>query len=430
MFLQGMEAVLVAAVLAYASASPALRQSSCGGEVTLQNGESIYFTSPNFPFPYPNDVSCLYLAQSPPGTAITMTCPSFSVAPARDCTLDVFYVSPTGDRFMSNARYFCGSGVVDVTTEGNAFAAYFFSRPKFSYNFYQGFRCLLTVVPKDQGQTTTLAPPTTTARGPQPTTTLPATSPPSDCECGRRSGSRIVGGEEATPNEWPWQAALRFLSNGEVFCGATLVQDSWLVTASHCVEQFDKKDIFVSLGDHVYNQNADTQYEQHITIQEVIMHESYDPLTVDNDIALLRLSDPVQYSPGVGPACLPFQFASKDFQGENATVTGWGTDVFQGNVNEALHEVELPIISEATCKDFLPGAITSNMMCTYDPGRDACQGDSGGPLVWAWQERYYLVGVVSWGRSCAEVGLPGVYARVTNYLEWIEAKTGGGLCYP
>lgn len=427
-----MEAVLVAAVVAYASASPALRQSSCGGEVTLQNGESIYFTSPNFPFPYPNDISCLYLAQSPPRTAITMTCASFSVTPARDCTLDVFYVSPTGDRFMSDARYFCGSGVVDVTTEGNAFAAYFFSRPKLSYNFYRGFRCLLSVVPKDQssGQTTTNAPPSTTARGPQPTTVFPETSPPGDCECGRRSASRIVGGEEATPNEWPWQAALRFISNGEVFCGATLVQDSWLVTASHCVEQFDKKDIFVSLGDHIYNQNADTQYEQHITIQEIIMHENYDPLTVDNDIALLRLSGPVQYSPGVGPVCLPFQFAAKDFQGENATVTGWGTNVFHGSVNEALHEVELPIISEAECKDFLPGAITSNMMCTYDPGHDACQGDSGGPLVWAWQGRHYLVGVVSWGRSCAEVGLPGVYARVTNYLEWIEAKTGGGFCYP
>lgn len=430
-----METILVAAAVACVSASPALRQSSCGGQVTLQNGESTYFSSPNYPFPYPNGITCLYLAQSPPGTTITMTCPSFDVAPAKDCAVDVFYASPSGNRYMSDARYFCGSGVVGITTNDNAFAAYFFSRPKLHFNFYRGFSCVLTVGPKDQGsaQTTTLPPPppTTTIHGPKPTTSFPkTTNPPSDCECGRRSGSRIVGGEEATPNEWPWQAALRFVSNGEVFCGASLVLDSWLVTASHCVEQFNKKDIFVSLGDHVYNQNADTQYEQHITIQEIIMHEEYDPLTVDNDIALLRLSGPVQYSPGIGPVCLPFQFAERDFQGENATVTGWGTDVFQGEVNEALHEVELPVISEAECKGFLHGAITSNMMCTYDPGHDACQGDSGGPLVWEWQGRHYLVGVVSWGRSCAEVGLPGVYAKVTNYLEWIEAKTGGGFCHP
>ncbi|XP_042864709.1 uncharacterized protein LOC122248640 [Penaeus japonicus] len=422
MFLQGMRAALVAAVVACAAAGPALRQATCGGQVSLENGATTYFTSPNFPFPYPNGISCLYIAQSPPNTVIRMTCDAFNVAPSQECRTDVLFVSPSGNRYMGDASYYCGSGTVEVTTNGNAFAAYFFSRPKTYYNFYQGFRCSLTVLPKNQGleQTTTLKPQPTT-------TTIPKTNPPSDCECGRRSGSRIVGGEEATPNEWPWQAALRFMSNGEVFCGATLVQNSWLVTASHCVEQFDKSDIFVSLGDHVYNQQMDTQYEQHISIKEIIMHEKYDSLTVDNDIALIQLSGPVQYNAGISPVCLPFQFASKDFQGENVTVTGWGTNVFQGEVNQALHEVELPVISDSKCKEYLGGSITSNMMCTYNPGRDACQGDSGGPLVWASEGRYYLVGVVSWGRDCAAEELPGVYAKVTNYLGWIEGKINDGV---
>lgn len=416
--------------VASVSASPAVQrqQGYCSESVTLAIGQTETLTSPYFPYAYPNGLRCVWIATSPPNTAIRLTCNQFFVAPSRSCILDSFYFSPSGDTTLQNSNYYCGQiETLDLITDSNVFAAGFITQ-SFYANYYPGFSCLLTVIEKSGGISGEQTPDLNTSVTAAPTT--PPTS--DDCQCGIKGQSRIVGGQETGINEWPWQAGMRFMKTGDIFCGASLIDDRWLVTAAHCVEQFQKEEIYVSLGEHDKNQISESSFTQHIAIDKIIMHENYDPNTVDNDIAVIRLSGPVTFNDGIRPVCLPFKFASNDFSGESGTVTGWGQLTFNGEVSNVLQEVELPILTTAECQqyDIVAGSITENMLCTYSLGLDACKGDSGGPLHWGKDGRQYLIGLVSFGQGCADKDSPGVYTKVTNYLQWIQKKTSANLCTP
>jgi len=48
------------------------------------------------------------------------------------------------------------------------------------------------------------------------------------------------------------------------------------------------------------------------------------------------------------------------------------------------------------------------------------QGDSGGPMMFFIKDQYYLMGVVSRGpKLCGEPGYPGIYTRVSSFIDWI-----------
>ena len=121
------------------------------------------------------------------------------------------------------------------------------------------------------------------------------------------------------------------------------------------------------------------------------------------------------------------------------TLTGWGLKNHGGHGPEILHEVNVPVMSNDECinqlNEFLyrptgtsfGSFITPENLCAGLPegGKDSCQGDSGGPGTWVDSDnRAYHIGVVSWGLGCAGAGRPGVYARTTAYLDWIDEKTG------
>uniref|UniRef100_A0A3P8SQA5 Si:dkey-32n7.7 n=1 Tax=Amphiprion percula TaxID=161767 RepID=A0A3P8SQA5_AMPPE len=179
----------------------------------------------------------------------------------------------------------------------------------------------------------------------------------------------------------------------------------------------------ISLGRQ--NLQGENPNEVSRTVNKIILHPSYDSDTSDNDIALLRLSSPVQFTDYIRPVCL----AASDSVFNNGTdswITGWGA-VQEGvwlPSPETLQEVEVPVVGNRQCNCLNGiGRITDNMICAgvLAGGKDSCQGDSGGPMVNQQGSVWVQSGVVSFGFGCARPNLPGVYARVSRYQTWINS---------
>ncbi|XP_051999991.1 trypsin-1 isoform X4 [Xyrauchen texanus] len=218
---------------------------------------------------------------------------------------------------------------------------------------------------------------------------------------------KIVGGFECTKNGVPYQVSL---NSGYHFCGGSLISNLWVVSAAHCY----KSRVQVRLGEHNIDVTENT--EQFINSAKVIRHPRYNSNNLDNDIMLIKLSQPASLNSYVQTIALPSSCAGA---GSNCLISGWGNMSASGsNYPSRLMCLWAPILSDSSCKNAYPGQISSNMFCAgfLEGGKDSCQGDSGGPVVCNNQ----LQGIVSWGYGCAQRNKPGVYAKVCNFTTWIR----------
>ncbi|KRT86665.1 Trypsin [Oryctes borbonicus] len=223
---------------------------------------------------------------------------------------------------------------------------------------------------------------------------------------------------------WPWIAALYFKDvTYEQFCGGSLITDRHVLTASHCLEGLKASDIRVRLGEYDFTKTNETR-SQDFSISEIIMHEDYSTLTYENDVAIVKLSKPTIFNSYIWPVCLPP--TNDKFEGKTAVVAGWGQIRYQGYTSELLLEATIPIWYQKECVAAFAQRITDNMICAaaYEGGVDSCKGDSGGPLLHQLDnERWVVIGIVSWGIGCGNKGKPGLYTRVNNYIPWIIKHT-------
>ncbi|XP_061385410.1 transmembrane protease serine 9-like [Danaus plexippus] len=247
-----------------------------------------------------------------------------------------------------------------------------------------------------------------------------------NCRCGERNEeSRIVGGVETSVNEFPWVARLTYFN--KFYCGGMLINDRYILTAAHCVKGLMWFMIKVTLGEH--NRCNDSRPVTRYVVQVVAHNFTY--LTFRDDVAVLRLNEPIEISDTIKPVCLP-QITDNDYVGVKAIAVGWGSIGEQKNHSCTLLNVELPVLSNDVCRNTMyeTSMIADGMLCAGYPDegqRDTCQGDSGGPLTAERKDkRYELLGIVSWGIGCGRRGYPGVYTRVTKYLNWIRDNSRHG----
>ena len=205
----------------------------------------------------------------------------------------------------------------------------------------------------------------------------------------------IVGGEEVAPAcpdcKYEFMVSLQSSSWGGHFCGGSLVREDWVITAAHCVEGTNSNSIQVKIGLHNVNgtSGAISRY-----VDQVIVHPQYSGWSLDNDYAILHLTQPVTNFE-------PIQLItdnSHDNEPVMSTVMGWGATSSGGWSSTYLLEVDVPI--DNSCGNYSNSDITNNMICAGDSngGEDSCQGDSGGPLIMTNDEgEYELIGIVSWG---------------------------------
>ncbi|XP_053095328.1 serine protease 33-like isoform X1 [Pangasianodon hypophthalmus] len=242
--------------------------------------------------------------------------------------------------------------------------------------------------------------------------------------CGRPPlNTKIVGGEDAAPGSWPWQVSIQ--SGGSHFCGGSLINENWVLSAAHCFPSIGAASIRILLG--MGNLEGTNPNMQETSASKIIIHQDYNSdNSNDNDIALVQLSSSVMFNDYVMPVCLAASNSSFPV-GTNVWVTGYGKIGYNVNLPspKTLQEVQVPIVSNSDCaKVYRPGSITDNMMCAglAEGGKDSCQGDSGGPLVVNINGTWVQAGIVSFGSGCALPKIPGVYTRVSQYQDWINSK--------
>ena len=290
---------------------------------------------------------------------------------------------------------------------------------------------------------------------------LPTQTPAEAKKCGIEGTqrARITNGIKAFEGQWPWQVHLKVNKQG--FCGGTIINEKWILTAAHCVckqskvpaqKEYRDGQIYVAIGFHSgsgasrdISKKQRTLGRDFIQARKVIFHPDYNPKTIFNDIALIELKRPITFGQYSRPACLSnYNFDNLIKNDQKCIVSGWGAieDYYDAIQNSGYQETpvsllygEVPIYSNNQCEakldqyggsdQYLQG---NNQICAYsETGVDSCQGDSGGPLTCnhdgkSQDGRYGLVGVVSWGFKCGKK-TPGVYTRVSAYLDWIRKYT-------
>ncbi|XP_072929943.1 CLIP domain-containing serine protease HP8-like [Epargyreus clarus] len=249
---------------------------------------------------------------------------------------------------------------------------------------------------------------------------------------------KIFGGRLTAIDEFPWLARIKYYNptkGEEMFaCAGSLITDRFVVTAAHCIGVY--KIVSVRLGE--WDTETEIDCEDgfcsdpvvDLKVDKILVYPKYDKKNLTSgDIALLRLERSVTFTDFVRPVCLPSTpyVAKQDYIDSTYTTAGWGLTEF-GRESVLKLKLNIDSVPYSLCQrtiPLLPKKHPAAIICAGGrAGQDTCRGDSGGPLLRVVSENYnfnwYLFGVTSYGvRKCGSTGKPGIYTRVTAFMDWI-----------
>jgi secreted trypsin-like serine protease len=236
---------------------------------------------------------------------------------------------------------------------------------------------------------------------------------------------KIVSGQPAPDAAYPSQVSLEVSSIPDPvaahFCGGSVYDHSWIITAAHCVIDTPRENIVIVAGTNKLAAGV----VRH-TIKQIIVKGDYNSTSHDNDIALLELNDALVFNTRIRSVPLLDRQTERTrlVPNQMLTVIGWGATQEGGDVIRDLEFVDVPFVDHDICNAPLSydGQITENMICAgpLSGGKDSCQGDSGGPLLLGAPTAPKLAGIVSWGEGCARPRKVGVYTRMANFTDWVS----------
>nr|WBW70041.1 venom protein [Lampona murina] len=257
-----------------------------------------------------------------------------------------------------------------------------------------------------------------------------------NCGVSKVAQERIVGGVQANVGEFPWMVSLEYVGNENTLnrkCGATVINENWVITAANCLKSPVPSNYEILVGLHDQRE-ANAPSVQRIKISRIVVHEDYDG-RYQNDIALLKTAKPIDIAGSEGYVngiCLPER--DEDPTG-SATVIGWGLtnsnlhgedDIY----SDILKAAEVSLIDTDTCGEFysedefdISLVKSETMICAAEENAYACFGDNGGPLFQIKRGVATLIGIVSKEIACGYH--PGIYTKVSAYLDWIETVVSG-----
>jgi len=248
--------------------------------------------------------------------------------------------------------------------------------------------------------------------------------------CSGPCKSRNVGGIPAVQAEMPWNAQI-YSSNRHI-CSGTLVDNKFILTSASCVDPTTPQSVAalrVRLGDFNRGNTQDGQhYEANVTT--VYRHSDFVSQKANsaplNNIALLKLTVPVQFTDRIRPICLDEAQTRVDTGLIEGTVAGYGVLSYSNRPQtDDLYKVNVRIGTTQECQNTYSQhgyRLTDREICAGVDQvglPDPCVGDDGGPLiVQSGPNMYKQVGVSSFGIRCS--GPPQVFTRISSYRSWID----------
>ena len=258
-----------------------------------------------------------------------------------------------------------------------------------------------------------------------------AASSETTCECGLQPiRSRIIGGRVANASEYPWMAVLVENLSGRAFCGATLINTRFVLTAAHCMIKQDESSFHVVLGENdITSPSSASLYR----ISRIYSHPKFSgPPDFANDLSLVELERPVTVGDRMTPVCLP-QPGPTEFPTSRygyLMVAGWGLLRDKGPQPKTLIEADVIQRLNSYCALVYGRKFTQKHICANSMSSSVCNGDSGGPLMLRSKGKVFEIGVVSYGYVCGNYRYPAAFTRTQAYLDWIFSTTGSGQYCP